>query len=108
ATSPGAYRPSPYLTPEFVQRVDKAVASLRSEATPGPGGDPFICAQNPPSSFTVGSARVSGDQASLVVQMRYSGSSTPKDLSLSLVRVNGQWKIDVVRCPLAPVGTAVP
>jgi hypothetical protein len=103
----GAYRASSYLTPEFVQRVDKSLAS----STPGIAADPFICAQNPPSSFTTGTASVSGDRASLVVQMFYSGNNTPNNLTLSMVRVGGQWKIDDVKCPASParpVGTAVP
>jgi hypothetical protein len=101
-----AYRTSPYLTPDFVQRIDNALISLK----PGIPADPFICAQNPPTSITAGTASISGDRATVVVQAHYSGSSAPNNLPVSLVRVNGQWKIDDVKCPtnpgqLSPVGT---
>src|SRR5207247_471057 len=90
-----AYRSSPYLTAALVQKVDSTLAL----ATPGAGGDPFICAQNPPSGFTTGTPSIQGDRATVTVHPQYEGNSRADALTVSLVQSNGEWKIDKVTCP---------
>lgn len=88
----GTYRTSEYLAEEYIKQVD---SRLQQEA----GSDLFLCAQNIPERFTVGKAQVNADQASVVVGTHWDGGRVIRELSVSLAKQNGQWKITNVICP---------
>ncbi|HYF79155.1 MAG TPA: hypothetical protein VD973_18665 [Symbiobacteriaceae bacterium] len=87
----GIYRTSGYLAEELIKQVD-------SQVQQGVGFDPFLCAQNIPERFTVGKAQVGGDQASVVVGTHWEGGRVVRELSVSLAKRDGQWKITNILC----------
>lgn len=84
-----AYASSPYLTVELTERVADIVASFE-----GGGYDPFLCAQDVPTAFTVGPAEVAGDEARLTVYTTFVGHA----FDVSLVEEDGGWLLDEVSC----------
>jgi len=88
----GAPEMAQYVTPELVARLANP-----AKGTPGKAVDPFVCAQNPPASFTAGTPTISGDHATVVVQTQ-NGSGTNNDITVSLVQRDGTWQIDNVTC----------
>jgi len=85
----GSYRDMPYLSPEFIEKVERLVASFDKG-----GYDPFLCAQDVPGEVAVDQAVVSGDQASVVVKSTFPGHS----LTVKLERRAGQWWIVDIVC----------
>ncbi|NLG52123.1 MAG: DUF3828 domain-containing protein [Chloroflexi bacterium] len=83
-----AYHNSPYLTPEFVQRVDELIASFDKG-----GYDPFLQAQDVPEFVTVEDETVTGDEAVVTASTSFPGHS----LVVELVSVDGLWQINDVR-----------
>jgi hypothetical protein len=97
--SNGAYRDSEFLTESFVHEVDQLIASFDKG-----GYDPFLCAQDVPESFTLGSAIGAADSATLVVRTSFEGHQFAVDLRM----IDGAWKIDGVTCAGGqPEGIAV-
>jgi hypothetical protein len=92
-----AYRTNEHLTADVVQKVDDIVASF----THG-GYDPFLCAQDIPSAFEVGTATVDGDEATVTAHGVWNAGTeyeNRNDILLKLVKLNGTWKITDVSCP---------
>jgi len=82
-----AYRSSELLSESFVAEVD----ALLDAAERG-GYDPFLLAQDVPTSVEVGEAVVSGDVAQVPVETSFEGHA----LLVALKRIDGAWKIDGV------------
>ncbi len=83
-----SYRQSEFLTPGMVAKVDRLTASLD-----GGGYDPFLCAQDIPSSLTFSKPTVAGDRATVVVQTSFVGhlfTLTFEDAT--------RWKIADITC----------
>lgn len=55
--------------------------------------DPILLVQNMPGGFTVGSATVSGESASVPVTLNF---AEPYDITYGLIIVNNEWKVDGV------------
>jgi hypothetical protein len=82
------YRTSPYLAASLVQEVDETLASFDRG-----GGDPFLLAQDIPERFIVDEATVSGDRASVAVNLYWGGNPTPSPRQVDLKLTDGEWKI---------------
>ena len=82
------YRASPHLAESFVQEVDETLASFDQG-----GGDPFLLAQDIPEQFTVDEATVSGDRASVAINLFWGGNPTPSPRQVDLELIYGEWKI---------------
>jgi len=83
-----AYRTSEFLSDGFVAEVDALLDSFE-----GGGYDPFLLAQDVPTSVEVGEAIVSGATAAVPVETSFEGHG----LLVTLELVDGEWKIDGVR-----------
>ena len=83
-----AYRSGEHLSAGFVAEVDESLASSEHIL-----GDPFLMAQDVPVKVEVGEAVVQGDEASVEVEMYWGGNPDPSERMVSLVQVDGQWKI---------------
>jgi hypothetical protein len=92
-----AYRQSPYLTTDFVERVDGILTSF----TTG-GFDPFLCAQDVPERFEFDPASISDGRAKVTARGVYSGGNSSFAVGLRLE--NGAWKIWDVTCAPSEVG----
>jgi hypothetical protein len=88
----GAYRPSEYLTTEFIRKVDEIIASFDKG-----GYDPFLCAQDIPESFTVDEGVISGKEANVVVHTSFEGHI----FTIDLQQVDEQWKIADISCSVS-------
>lgn len=77
------------LTPEFIAQIDELLASFD-----GAGYDPFLCAQAIPETITTAGADIDGENASVGVTTSFSDHS----LTVELVNVDGEWKIDDILC----------
>lgn len=84
-----AYQTSDLLTEGLVEKVDQILASFEKG-----GYDPFLCAQDVPSSFIVGEATVDGDRASLVVHTSFEGHA----FTVELQKLEGRWLLSDVIC----------
>ena len=83
------YRSSEYLSEGFVEEVDALIASFDRG-----GYDPFLCAQDVPTSVTVGEAEVAGGEAIVPVETAFVGHG----FSVVLQDVEGRWLITAVIC----------
>lgn len=63
----------------------------------GYSADPIICAQNTPATVVAKSATVMGDTAKVLTRHIYSGGDA--EVLATVVKVNGQYKIDSITCP---------
>ena len=88
------YRASPYLAESFIQEVDETLASFDRG-----GGDPFLLAQDIPEQFTVDEAAVSGDRASVAINLYWGGNPTPSPRQVDLELIDGEWKITHISIP---------
>jgi len=93
ALGTGSFQTSQYLSPDFAQQM----ASQLLGGTPA-SGDPFLCAQNVPASFTADAPTMNGDTATVVVHSTYSGSTSPTNLTVSLKQSGGSWQITSITC----------
>lgn len=82
-----AYRTSELLSSEFVAEVDALLDSFERG-----GYDPFLLAQDVPTSLEVGDAVVLGETALVPVETSFEGHG----LSVTLKVIDGEWKIDGV------------
>jgi hypothetical protein len=86
-----AYRSSEFLSDGFIAEVDALLGSLERG-----GYDPFLLAQDIPTSVEVGEAMVSGATAAVPVETSFEGHG----LLVTLEMTDGKWKIDgVARAP---------
>lgn len=85
----GDYRSSPYLTDELKSQLDTQVSG-------GLLGDPLLCAQDIPQSFTVGTADLApqSNEARVPVETSFEGHH----FVVWLQQVEGQWLIGGVIC----------
>lgn len=83
-----AYRDSPYLSAEFIQRVDEVIASFAE----GGGFDPFLRAQDIPSEYQV---QPGAEQNQVLLRERFGESWN--ELKITLVNQNGCWLIDDIQ-----------
>ncbi len=88
----GAYKTSPYLTPDYIGRIGETLAGFQ-----GGGADLFVCAQAFPERITFDKASISGDEATASAYTHWSTGT--KQLTISLKRADGQWQIDRIGCP---------
>jgi len=86
-----AYRSSELLSEDFIAEIDEMMGSL--ENGKGGGFDPILLAQDVPVKVEVGEATISGDEASVTVELFWGGNPTPSERVVSLELVDGQWKI---------------
>lgn len=84
-----AYAESPYLTAALVERVRDTVASFEKG-----GYDPFLCAQDVPTAFTVG--RMEGDE--VAAQGRVYTSFVGHSFDVSVAKGDAGWQLDAVTC----------
>lgn len=89
-----AYRDSPYLAQEYVERVDAMLA-----ATDRGGADPFLLAQDVPERFEVRDAEVESDSATVWIDFYWSGSDIPLTRIVVLTLVEDEWRIVNVTAP---------
>jgi len=87
----GAYRDCGYLTDRFVGEIERTLASFDKG-----GFDPILMAQDVPERVEAGEAAVTGDEASVTVQMFWGNNPTPNERTVKLVLVDGGWKIDAI------------
>jgi spore germination protein GerM len=84
------------LTAEFIQRLDNTIARGNLRV------DPILCAQNKPTSITIGDTTTNADTASVIVQTNLAtgpDSATTHNVQVELVQQDGQWLIADVICP---------
>jgi hypothetical protein len=55
--------------------------------------DPFMCSQDPGSDVSFKAAKVSGEQASVIMDQKN------QSITVELIKEGGQWKIDNIVCP---------
>jgi hypothetical protein len=87
----GAYRDCGYLTVGFADEIERTLASFDKG-----GFNPILMAQDVPERVEVGEVTVSGDQASVKVQMFWGNNPTPSERTVDLVLVDGRWKINSI------------
>ncbi len=80
-----AYHSSPHLTARLIQEIDEIIASFDKG-----GYDPFLCAQDIPTTITVETMDVTDNLARVAVHTDFPGHL----LHLDLVRDQGIWKIN--------------
>ncbi len=84
-----AYRASPYLAESLIEEIDDTLASFEMGAA-----DPILLAQDIPERFAVETAKaVEGDQATVLVELYWSGNETPSVREITLAKRDGEWKI---------------
>ncbi len=82
------YRASPYLTKEFIEKVDSDLAAMRTG-----GVDPFLGAQDVPERFEVGEAELQDGLALVPVAFYWSGNPSPSHRNVELELDKREWKI---------------
>jgi hypothetical protein len=97
----GYYREYPYLSADLIATVDAQVA------TGQPLADPFLHAQDFPSSITVDEVSVTDSVATVMVHQWFSGNPTPGDILVHLVRVDRQWFINTMGSDVTPDAVAL-
>ena len=80
------YRESPYLAESLISEVDEL-------AEEGFMADPFLLAQDIPERYSVDEAEVSGDEATVVVNLYWGGNPTPTERWVDLRLIDDAWKI---------------
>jgi hypothetical protein len=87
----GFYRECPELSNGFVAEIDQTIASFDKG-----GFDPLLLAQDIPVKVLVGDAMLTGDGASVTVEMYWGGNPVPSERVVALSQIDGQWKITSV------------
>jgi len=86
-----AYRSSEHLSAAFIAEVDDLL-----DTSERGGGDPFLLAQDVPVKIEVGELTLSGDGATVKVEMFWGGNPVPSERLAVLRLMDGQWKIEGV------------
>lgn len=84
-----AYRGHELLTGRLVRQVDELLNSFE-----GAGYDPFMCAQDIPQTMTAEEITLNNGSAEVEVETSFAGHHFRVDL----LRQDGAWKIDEIRC----------
>lgn len=79
------------VTEAFAEDIDR-----QASGSSGVVADPVICAGEVPQGFTVVPARVDPELSVMGVMLNYYG--TERIVRVTLRNVEGDWKIDSVRC----------
>ena len=87
----GAYRDCGALTDRFADEIERTLASFDKG-----GFDPILMAQDVPERVEVIEIAVTGDEAGVKVQMFWGNNPTPSERTVTLVLVDGNWKIDAI------------
>ena len=87
----GAYRGCGALSDRFADEIERTLASFDKG-----GFDPILMAQDVPERVEVSEAAVAGDEASVKVQMFWGNNPTPSERTVTLVLIDGSWKIDAI------------
>ena len=82
-----AYQSNAFLSDDFIVFLDEFTSE-------GMMYDPILCAQDIPQSITVGDPIPSGDRVTVPVKTSFEGHH----FEVELKQVDGEWKIDNVRC----------
>lgn len=82
----GFYRESDYLAPSLIERVDAQVAG-------DAGFDPFLCAQDVPTTFDISGATIDPDAVYVQVQTGLGNA-----FQVVVENVDGAWQITDVLC----------
>ncbi len=85
-----AYQGSTYLTERFKNQIDSLRYSYQFQA------DPFLCAQDKPTSFSVGLVEVGNSRVSVETFLNFSNSI--RSLLISLEKTGDTWLIDQIKC----------
>lgn len=91
----GAYQDAPNMADEFVAEVDTLLAEQREQQAGG--YDPFLCAQDIPTTIDVGSAQITADTAVVPVTTDFADHG----FTVELTRVDDTWEIRNVVCAVA-------
>ena len=95
---------TPWLTPDFLRQISlrKKTCGKLKEPTADCDGDFFYCAQEAPTSFTVGSVKELNHAAAGEVTLCFA-CETPqaekRKVSVGLKQLGRGWKISSVKCP---------
>ena len=84
-----AYQANPFLSDDFITFLDEFTSD-------GMMYDPILCAQDFPQSISVGDPIPSDDQVIVPVKTSFEGHH----FEVELKQVDGEWKIDSVRCSI--------
>ncbi|MBN1976538.1 MAG: DUF3828 domain-containing protein [Anaerolineae bacterium] len=87
----GAYRDCGALTDRFADEIERTLASFDKG-----GCDPILLAQDVPERVEVVEAAITGDGASVRAHMFWANNPTPGERIVTLVLVDGNWKIDAI------------
>lgn len=87
--STGSYRDMPFLSEGLVSKIDGIINGFERG-----GYDPFLCAQDIPTDFSITSMTVGEGEANAVVTTSFEGHS----FEVRLIEAAGGWLIDDVVC----------
>lgn len=88
---PPVYKNSPYLTTSFISSIDEIKSKTIENG--GINTDPIIFAQDYPTSFTAKVLTQDTTSATVILTENF---ATKRDLKISLIIVDGQWKINSI------------
>lgn len=93
-----AYRAAPYLSPSFVDNIDRLLSGSEEVLY-----DPFICAQDVPTTVKAVARFNNGSRPTVLVETSFPGHY----LTLDLIRMNfNMWAITNITCGSTPTGVA--
>ena len=85
----------PFLTDDFVKEVDAALELVGEQ---GGAYDPFVCAQDIPTSLDYQVLVSKDTTASVLVQRYFYGTAAANNMVVDLTRSAGHWQIEDVSC----------
>jgi hypothetical protein len=87
-----AYRTNTDLAESFIAEVDAMLASFELGAA-----DPFLLAQDIPERFTVDRGVETDEEATVLLNLYWAGSTTPIQREVTLHLLDGRWQITEVK-----------
>ncbi len=87
-----AYRETPYLSAELVEKMD-ALLSAASIMY-----DPFVCAQDIPGSFEADVVAATPEQATVLLRTYFQFSPYSHNITLTLQPEASAWKLNAIAC----------
>jgi hypothetical protein len=97
----GAYKTSEYLSDTFKEEINTLLGSMDKG-----GFDPFICAQDVPERFVVGSPSISNGIATVRVEQVF--QTGKRVLPVELRNEAGLWKISAIKCQNVELQAGLP
>lgn len=92
-----AYRSSELLSEVFIAEIDEVLTSF--EGGKGGGFDPILLAQDVPVKIEVSEVTLSGEEASVTVEMFWGGNPNPSERIVSLELMDSEWKVTGIEFP---------